>query len=458
MNPRVAKELIALAIVSHCYMLWNLISHFEWISFCPPSWEPVITGAFPPAHWQKKAVDKSTVPEKDSWFEKKLDEMKELEICSKGLIKVPNRQTDNLGLDFLLRDSTRTDPGGDFFQIYHSGFDVRWRLSIYENYPKEMDADFRNLLREIAPFHPPNRYPPPFAYTAGVALSYLQPWDAYLAWIALHELALIYCIFLTWRVTGAGNKAVAAAMWLMFLPWYLELYMGQTTFIVMTGACALGSYFHRRRGAFVAGLLWTLTLIAKPISLLFAPILFRMKQYRMLAAGIGITLAGSMAYFAANPEDGKLFVSWAFGQEIVASLGNYCFQNLQYHLFFSDRAVLIFSISIVAFGLLLTFAIKTFDPVRLLSIWICIYFLGYAHVWQHHLVLLLPAIILPYVLTGRRRFLLPWLAAALPSGFYLFEGHWTWLKETVYLSGGSLPVILLFGFLMFYPKQRLQSR
>ncbi len=73
---------------------------------------------------------------------------------------------------------------------------------------------------------------------------------------------------------------MAAAMWLAFLPWYLELYMGQTTFILMAATFILGAHLDDRTGSFHAGLWWTVSLITKPISLLFAPVLLQKAPLR----------------------------------------------------------------------------------------------------------------------------------------------------------------------------------
>ena len=74
--------------------------------------------------------------------------------------------------EYFFRDAFRTDPGGDFFQIYHSGFDVRYGLSIYENYTKNNNKKLIKQINKDIPFHPPNRYLPIFAFTVGVFLSY----------------------------------------------------------------------------------------------------------------------------------------------------------------------------------------------------------------------------------------------------------------------------------------------
>ncbi len=167
MKSFLANVFLALSIAFHIGMLWNLTAHFQWQSGFPPTWLPQKTGATAPDHW---APQKGLPWLRDRLmptFEKKWADLKKEHVRSRELIAVPLRQTDNFGLDYLLRDANNTDPGGDFFQLVRSGLDVRNGTSIYENYPPDMDPQLKKLLDEATPFHPPNRYPPAFAYTVG---------------------------------------------------------------------------------------------------------------------------------------------------------------------------------------------------------------------------------------------------------------------------------------------------
>jgi Glycosyltransferase family 87 len=447
-SRRLSLGLLLLAALIHGAMLANLANHF---TLDAGGWTPVQTGRTPPVHWNRNVRPTGPFTDPGSHhFEKKLKTLKDHEIRTKPLMFVPPRKTDNFGLDLWVRDSNRTDPGGDFFQIYYAGLAAREGLSIFENDPPGPDRVRAEQLKRTIPFHPPNRYPPPFIYTAGVALSYLPVWNAYLAWTILHELVLIICIFVTWRLSRHDLVAfaVSSVMWLAFTPWYLELYMGQTTFLIMAGTFILGAFLSRCGSIVTAGFWWTLTLATKPLTLLYTPLLIRLKHRRLAGWGIGIPLVMSLVYFVVKPADLSVFSGWAFGQEMVSSLGNLCFQNLMYHVWFSNILVLIITLTTVCIGLYFTCLHKPFEPVRVLCLWVTVYFLGYAHVWEHHQVLLLSAVILPYLVTRRKRFLVPWLLAAIPSPYYFFEGHWNWAREVVYLASGTLPVLVLFGLLV----------
>ncbi len=430
-------------LLIHVFMLCNLAAHFTW-NHGP---QPRLTNTPLPSGWTKKI--KPVEQESANRFARALREQKKREIESKGLMFYPRRKTDNFGLDLFVRDATRTDPGGDFFQLYAGGYAARFGASIFE----APQSTPRNLLYEkikkTIPFHPPNRYPPGFIFTVGVFLTLFSPWGAYFFWIVLHEIVLGYCIYLTYKLIPDDPVAFsfAALMWLVFLPWYLELYMGQTTFIIMAGTFSIGYHFITEQKAKTACSWWIATLLTKPLTLLYVPLFLRMKRFRFLIVGLGVPFMGTGAYFIFKPADAAVFFGWALGQKIVTSLGNDCFQNLVFHFLFSQGGVTALSLIVVTAGTVYTFRSHPFNPVKTLILWVCIYFLGYAHVWQHHQVLLLGAIISGFAATRKYRFLLPWLAATLPSPFYFFEGNWNWFREVIYLSAGTLPVILLLTIL-----------
>ncbi|MBN1879363.1 DUF2029 domain-containing protein [bacterium] len=438
---------LAIAIVFHGVMLWNLAAHFQWQPGFPPTWLPQKTGAEIPDHWKPGNALPWFRESPPTGLEKKWVELKQAHIRSRELIAVPLRQTDNFGLDFLVRDANNTDPGGDFFQLMRSGFDVRQGTSIYENYPADMDPTVRKLLDDSTPFHPPNRYPPGFAYTVGVALSHMKPWTAYLAWIILHEIILLYCVILSrkWAAVKTLRFRVAAAMWLGFLPWYLELYMGQTTFIIMAATFILGTCLDDRTGSLHTGLWWTASLITKPISLLYVPLLIRKRYFGILMTGLAVSVGSAWMYFRHHPGDARVFLGWMSGQEMVLTLGNYSFQSFLYRFHLSGTATHVIAGLLILIGLYMTFRRRDTHSVRLLTIWVCIYFLAYTHVWQHHLVLLLPAMILSWLYSGRIRYVFIWLLATIPSSFYLFNNHWNWIRDILYLGGAALPVLLLFA-------------
>ncbi len=456
MKKALVNGFLILAIVIHCVMLWNLAAHFDWKPGVPPEISPRKTGAATPGHWMPGKGLSLLSKESESRIADKWRQTVRYHVRSMELMALPPRQSDNFGLDLLMRDANNTDPGGDFFQLYRSGLDVRNGTSIYQNYPDDMDPRLKREMDQAVPFHPPNRYPPGFAWTIGLLLTTMKPWTAFWFWVIVHEIVLVFCIAKSWKL-AAGSRVrfkIATAMWLAFLPWYLELYMGQTTFIIMAATFILAAHLDDRAGSFHAGVWWTVSLITKPITLLFAPVLIKKRRLGMLVTGLAVAIGSSALYFIKHPNDTMLFLRWMSGEEMVLSLGNYCFQALTYRFHTSDWVTRGFAVLFVLIGLYMTFRRKRTHPNRMIAIWVCIYFLAYTHVWEHHLVLFLPALILPWLYSGKKRYVGIWLLTACPSFFYFFNNHWNWTREILYLSGAALPVMLLFVDQLFFNPPR----
>ncbi len=442
------KKTLIIIFASACFlfhgaMLLNLGLHFQFARYMPPKFQPVKSGTPRPAHWSSSKVN--TGADDPNRFEKKLRIIQKREIQSKGLMAVPPRHTDNFGLDFLFRDANHTDPGGDFFQYYQSGYDARYGTSIFENYREDTPKDLVRKLKSVAPFHPPNRYPPGFVYTFGVILSLFSPWNAYVVWVLLHEAVLLLCVLLTWRMVRPDffRFLFLAGLWTGFSPWYLELYMGQANFLIMAGIFFLGAYLLKHIGPFSAGLSWVVTLITKPMTLLFVPLFLVLKRYRLVVTVLAVSLAVNLPYFLVRPDDAELFINWSLGQEMVFNPGNYCFQNLLYHFHFSDTLVKVISYLLLGSGVAVTLLTGRRSPTANLALWTAIYMLSYAHVWQHHQVILLPAIILMLITSRRTRYIIPWAIMTIPSLFYIFESRFDWHRSIIYLAIGSLPALLI---------------
>ncbi len=448
------------AVLFHLGMLVNLAMHFEWHTDFSAMISPRKIGAKTPEHWNPDNGIALFAKSGQSRFEEKWRELKQSLLNSKELKSIPVRHTDNFGLDFFVRDANNADPGGDFFQLYQSGIDIRRGTSIYENYTNEDRGKISKSPVKLPVFHPPNRYPPGFAYTVGFLLSTMKPWTAYLVWIILHEIVLALCIVLSHKASNGSSFRfkIAAAMWLAFLPWYLELYMGQTTFILMAATFILALYLDDYAKALHAGTWWTVSLITKPVSLLYAPVLIRKRRLGMLTTGLGIAIGSAAIYFLQRPPDAKLFLKWMSGEEMVTNLGNYCFQALLYRFHRSDIVVMSIALGFIFTALYMTFRAAEIHSTRLIVLWVCVYFLSYTHVWEHHLVLFLPALILPWLYSGKARYLVLWFLTALPSSFYLFNNNWNWTRDLLYLSCAAVPVLLLFvDQLLFNTPRALQG-
>lgn len=132
----------------------------------------------------------------------------------------------------------RFGPGGDFFSIYAAGVKARAGESVYTV----------GGHVESVPYAYAFRYAPLVAYTVGAALSCLPAIIAYAVWLIGCELALLRNVRLTLDMAPDRRTGqVAAALWLLFTPYYLELFVGQFTFI--TASLVFWAYLGWRDGS-----------------------------------------------------------------------------------------------------------------------------------------------------------------------------------------------------------------
>jgi hypothetical protein len=392
-------------------------------------------------------------------------------------------------LDRALNDSVhRFGPGCDFFSIYAAGVKARVGESVYT---------IGGHVEQV-PYAYAFRYAPLVAYTLGLALSWLPHLTAYGVWLCLCELALLRNIRLTWELahhepartgdTETGREEwpscrwvrqslahpyTLTALWLLFSPYYLELYVGQFTFI--TASLVFWAYLGwqrcspRRhgdterlqglpttrdsypllsvspclRGEFKADLFWAAAVWLKMMPLLYLPIALLRGRWKSAAATVAVLGVTSWVYFQRFPGDWKVFTdtnadprpTWHAGNQGLMALlyalsGEHVGVYLQYRL-----------VALAVVGMLLlwltyrawqaerqpaqaspTLQHSSTPLLHLYALASAAYLLLYKDVWEHHYVLLLP----PLVLLALRRespwvWLPPFLVSALPTLFALYD-------------------------------------
>lgn len=157
------------------------------------------------------------------------------------------------------------------------------------------------------------RYHPLSLLAASPLLVALPRELAFALWQLVNELALAALCALLWR-TLTPNRARAAfvAGALLSAPYVLEAYMGNATFVA---AVLAGFAFEaERRGhtrRFV--LAWVLSMMVKPVTLIFAPWWLFRRRYGAVATSLALVLGSAAAYFALSPVDGQRFVAVNLG-------------------------------------------------------------------------------------------------------------------------------------------------
>src|SRR5436309_1055637 len=119
-------------------------------------------------------------------------------------------------LDFLFNDAMhRVGPASDFATYYVAGHN--W-------------LEGRSIYRGGYGFG--YRYHPLFAMTAGAGLCHLPIRAAFALWVVLHELLLLADLWaLRSLIPDDRRRRAFAALMLLFSPYYLEVYMGNASFV-----------------------------------------------------------------------------------------------------------------------------------------------------------------------------------------------------------------------------------
>jgi hypothetical protein len=150
-------------------------------------------------------------------------------------------------------------------------------------------------------------------------------------------------------------------------------------------------------------------------------------------ATISITALASVPYFLLFPEDVAVFML-NFSEAIYSHGGNLGLKSLYAYVMIGlfqvpnpARWFLYFTLLAGLFTIFLTFKYR--NVVLHFALWVCLFFMIYKDVWEHHYVLLMPIFALitstritnPRELMSRRNFLFvcSFLLIALPSLFVL---------------------------------------
>lgn len=336
-------------------------------------------------------------------------------------------------LNWLFSDALyRYGQGCDFFTMYQAGRHLLNGRDVYEMIGRGPLA--------VPYCYNEFRYLPVFAYTLAVGFNLVPAWPSYWAWIGINEALLGVCILLTCRLcSDPSRRAVGAALWLCYSPYYLELFMGQFSFCAASLMFVSG-YFWLRHSAgrvqreHLALAAWTASLCVKPIALALCPVFLRYRKYRAMGVCLAVVAGLSMAYFAfmgsspANlwrhaslglPHSGNLglraLLTWVDNWAESAGV------SLLGALFAGMNGALPWAV--VGLSLWLTWRPGSDAGfAAYAALWITAYLMIGPDVWEHHYVLLLPALVLLHATTEQKWPAVICALVALPSLFVLFNG------------------------------------
>jgi len=334
----------------------------------------------------------------------------------------------SLSLRFLnpLADDTthRRGQGVDFYAVYQAGRNVLDGVSVYADKPEHF----------IVPYNYPYRYHPLVALTVGIAGNAVTPAVAYTLWILISEALLLLNIMLTRKLFSDPEQAnVGSALWLLFFPLYVELYMGQFSFLM--ASMVFWMIILWDRGKTRAGdAAWTASLLVKSNTALVLPVLAKLGRWKSIAAASSFVVVVSVPYFVLMPGSLEAFAGNIAAPLTVPTIaGNQGFaalvgiawlrlgglwpdsifqvtQQLDQLNAALPLPVTAWSLTVLAVTLAVTVLSRREDWIELVILWMTAYFLFYKHVWEHHYVMALPLFV---VLFWRRD--VSFLARAIPA-------------------------------------------
>ncbi|HEY2517139.1 MAG TPA: glycosyltransferase 87 family protein [Polyangiaceae bacterium] len=295
----------------------------------------------------------------------------------------------------LYADTThRKGPAADFFGVYDAG--------VQPASPQDLYVDINNpaFPPTRVPYGYPYRYLPVIAYTLSPVLRLFSPHAAYLAWIALIEATLAASLVVLWkRAQGAATKLFVAATLLVSFPYFLELHMGQFTFVAI--ALALAALALRERDGppaarALGAVAFVSTVLLKLFPLVTTPALLRTRRgARLVALALGLAVVTSAVYFIGRPGALEAFASVNTGGKMDGlDAGNHGL------LYVFHRTTTMAGVSwtptswtivttvwqlglLAAVGLVVLLA-RRCSAVVGGALLVVAFVLSYVHVWEHH--------------------------------------------------------------------------
>jgi len=300
--------------------------------------------------------------------------------------------------------------GADFYSIYQAAQNVHNGQSVYETQP----------MTKSVPYFYEYRYLPFIALTIGQFFLLFSPHIAYMLWLIFQEACLGINIYITRRYfVNTTQRNIASSLWLLFTPYYLELYLGQFSFF-MTTLILSAVYLWQHQKKLTGNLLWIGSLLVKTLSIVFVPVLIKLKNTKTVLLGLIIVIVLSLPYFMIQPGAFDIFLrNFNEGLSVETLDGNQGFEALvcvalvrtsnplYYQQEHTDTNVadvnasfqlplLLWAIFIYGLSLFITIRSSSNCMLELFCLWILTYFLTYKHIWEHHYVLLLPLYVFLY--------------------------------------------------------------
>ncbi len=320
----------------------------------------------------------------------------------------------------LFNDSAhRAGKGCDFFAVYQAGNNAVHGRSLYH---------LRRGGHLDVPYAYEYRYLPGMAQATGRALNLLPPWPAYAAWVGLCEVCLVGAVLFSVRTSiGMNRLSIVPFLWVMYAPYYLEVWVGQFTFVL---ACALYVsvlLYENGRDRAAAGL-WALGVLLKPAAAGWM-VIWASRRLWLAPLLLVILVLCDLSYFLRFKQDWPIFLGSNLAPEPTWHAGNVGLTALLYlllgpsPLFYLGRVLSAIALGIPLIGA--TMRARVSAPREsfwlLAGCWALLQMLLFRDMWEHHLTLLLPFLVLSVQRLQGPGILITTVLLALPSPFVFYD-------------------------------------
>lgn len=382
----------------------------------------------------------------------------------------------NRQLDFLFNDAMhRIGPGTDFWAYFNAGKHFIQDGSIYGLGP---GMGFR--------------YHPFSAMTLFSMISLVGYDPAYYIWVLFTEF-LFFTVLVRMRKSFSQPSHYLTAVTLMicFSPYYLELYMGNATFIASSFLlCAYWAYRDHKIKLFYS--FYFVSLFIKPVGILLLPYFLIKKRYKIVAITVSGLVLTALPYFLLYPEQWIKFMNvnfegYAVEPGFMVHAGNqgfYAFwltvsawlHDIPLRQFYSLTQLSNLSMILIRMipwitaitALWYTIKMKDKKPEGLLwGVWFVVYLVGYKEIWEHSYSMFIPLVLLLLNQNIRinRWALIGIIGMALPTFFFLYDiplpvngfydPDWFWDRSLSLVHHATKPFwlfLLLFSFFGIQPR------
>jgi hypothetical protein len=351
-------------------------------------------------------------------------------------------------LDRFFNDAAhRMGPASDFVSYYAAG----WRAA-HGHSPYGPGPGFGF------------RYHPLFAQFLGVTLSRLPVPVAYAMWVVIHEVLLVAFALVMHRQIGERRRFGALLLGLLlFSPLYLEIYMGNATFVAST-LVLLAIVADRNGRRALAALVFVLSLVVKPIGLVFLPALLVRRRFAD-ATIVGLAAVALAApFFVQHPGAIRELIDANLGSRDagwVVHAGNQGLHGGLASLFarldgldttriaslaelsFAARAALAaLPVLLVVVALRATRRLAD-HPDAVVFLWCAVYLLGFHDVWEHSYSILTLGFgcLAASRLVPDRLLLSCAILLALPTGFVFYDVRSSAFMDPEHSWGATIAVL-----------------